>query len=480
MDHPVTASGAASYEEQRRKALIVAGFLLATLPLYALFQLLAVTVGELPDFIHRDVLISSICVNAALALVMAAYLLVNLRAPGSRFDAARTLYWSSIAAAAALLAGWGVQLHFGGSMSSHMIALMLGTLVVLSSLVSQRSVLVLTGLTTAYVCLIVWLEYTGRLPYSPLLDLGDPARAVLMDWRVVLMYGVIYLCIFVVVLGAVLHMGRELARGRRALESSNEELRTEVARRKRAQQTLSRAVEELSKVNEEQRHFMQAAAHDLRSPLTAIGGFTALLQKKLDDQMDDRTRRHAFQIQDGVAHMSRLLDGLSRLVLTGQRQLTLTPCNTETVVERVLAFLSDPIAEAGARVEYTSLPTVLADEARLVQLFQNLIGNAIKFRSAERPLIRVEAQGKDGRWQFSVHDNGIGIAAEDCKRIFEPFERLQPRGKYEGSGIGLSVCRMVVETMGGRIWAEPREEGGTSFHFTLGGATLGPDSPLQA
>jgi signal transduction histidine kinase len=205
----------------------------------------------------------------------------------------------------------------------------------------------------------------------------------------------------------------------------------------------------------------------LRSPLTAIDGYASLIEERLDDGPDDLTRQHLRCVDEGVQHMRQLLDGLSSPVLLKDGDARLEPCDAGEVVARVLRLFEPEAQRAGATLEAGPMPVVLADAGRLAQVFQNLVGNALKFRSSAPPRVRIEAETSGGEARFAVHDNGVGIALADLDRVFEPFVRLRSVEALEGYGIGLSVCRMAVESMGGRIRAEARPGGGTTFRFTL-------------
>jgi signal transduction histidine kinase len=455
-----------SFEEMRRRALIMAGLFLAVHSLYTAFQLVCLLAIPMPPAIDAGVLRTSFFVNLALDVGMTAYLLFVVVTPRFGRNPFRALHVATVVASLLLMTVWAVQAHFGGSQSSHMLAVVLGTVVVVAWFVPWRTVVALAVATAGILVALVVLEINGTVPYSPLLSIGEEARAVYLDWRVVLMNGAIFLCTFVAVVAILLRMRVALRRGRTDLRRSLVHLEREVAERERAQQTLRRAVEELTSRNEALRGFIRGTAHDLRSPLTAMGGFASLARADLADG-GGKSLQHLDRVEDGVRHMARLLDDLGRLVLTEPGQVALAPCDSAAVVERVAGFLDIAIRDAGARVERGELPVVLADESRLTQVFQNLVGNALKFRSEAPPVVRVGATRVGGTWRFTVRDNGIGFDPGARERLFEPFERLAPPGRYEGNGIGLSVCRMLVRSMDGSIGADPLPEGGSEFWFTL-------------
>jgi light-regulated signal transduction histidine kinase (bacteriophytochrome) len=243
-----------------------------------------------------------------------------------------------------------------------------------------------------------------------------------------------------------------------ALKELNETLERRVADR----------TAELTRSNADLEQFAYVASHDLQEPLRMVSGFLNLLEERYKPLLDDKAREWIGFSVEGAARMSQLIRDLmaySRVERRGHEQ-GMTD-STHSLAE-ALANLRSSIDTAGAAVTNDELPTVLADSTQLVQLFQNLIGNAIKFRSQDRPCqIHVGARREGGRWHFSVRDNGIGIPAEHFSRIFVIFQRLHDRSKYEGTGIGLAICKRIVERHGGHIWVESSPGEGSTFHFTL-------------
>ncbi len=464
---PAAASGLEVHAELRRRALVVGGLFLAVHPLYTVVQMVAWVTEALPPFVVPEVFEASIVVNLVLDIVGLLFIAVNALAPRTGWNSLRILYTSTALTALILLAGWTLQLHFGGSQTSHMLTLVLGTLMAISWFLPAWCVALVAAAGTAGIVTLVWLEWAGVFPYSPLINLGPGLREVYLHPAVLAMNAVIYGCTIGLVLWITLRLQRELRSGREQLKERNRQLEAEALERTRAQLTLRRAVQELTSATESQRMLLHAAAHDLRSPLRAIGGFASLLQIRLEDLADDKVRSDLERIVDGVHHMSRLLDDLSRLVLDSSQEVNLVACESGTVLTRVLGFLGDPISASGAVVEVGQMPRVWADEARLTRVLQNLLANSLKFRGEAPPRIRIDAQKWSGCWEFSVRDNGIGFDPTQAERIFEPFERLVPKGSYEGNGIGLAVCRSAVVAMGGSIWAESRPGAGATFRFTL-------------
>ncbi|MBM4395344.1 MAG: hypothetical protein FJ087_06600 [Deltaproteobacteria bacterium] len=459
------------FVDMRRRALIAAGLFLFVHPIYTFLQAFSLVAIPLPPVIDAGVLATSFFFNAALDVAAVIYLVALALSPRTARPR-RLLHVATTGFGVALMAVWGVQLHFGGSMSSHMLAVALGTIVVLAWFVPPRTTIALAVATALILVAIVLLEARGTLRYSPLLRIGDEAEALFLDWRVVAMNVAIFIATFVLVVWILLRMRTTLRDGRAALAETNERLEREAAERERAQQTLKRAVEELSARNEQLSGFVRGTAHDMRSPLTAVGGYASMLKEDLGARGDTRSREHLDRVEDGVRHMARLLDDLTRLVTADRRDVPLVRCDAALVARRVESFLAAEIRDSGARLEIGPLPAVMADESRLTQVMQNLVGNALKFRSDAPPVVRVSAEPQGRMWRFSVRDNGIGFDPAQRDRLFKPFERLAPE-RYSGNGIGLSVSRMLVAGMGGAIGARPEPDGGSTFWFTLRAADGG-------
>jgi len=237
--------------------------------------------------------------------------------------------------------------------------------------------------------------------------------------------------------------------------------------RQRAEKNLARKVEELARSNRELEQFAYVASHDLQEPLRMVANYTQLLAERYRGKLDEQADKYIHYAVDGATRMQTLIQDLLNFSRVGRQgpRLKRTDCNA--VVEKTLKNLETAIKESSAVVNYDRLPVLMADSSQLVQLFQNLIGNALKFRRPETPSIHVNAEKNNNEWVFSVTDNGIGIAPEYFEDIFVIFKRLHTRVEYPGNGIGLAICRKIIEQHGGRIWVEPRPEPGSSFKFTL-------------
>jgi signal transduction histidine kinase len=224
---------------------------------------------------------------------------------------------------------------------------------------------------------------------------------------------------------------------------------------------------DLQRSNRDLEDYAAVASHDLQGPLATIGMHAELLQRRLGTEKEQEAML-AERIVTSSRSMTALVRGLLAYSRAGNAKPRYERVALDDVVTRAIDNLAAPIAEAGANVGSEPLPDVMGDGSMLAQVFQNLIGNAVKFSDGSRPVVRVRAEPEgEHRVRVSVEDSGIGIASAEADRIFRPFHRLHGEDRYEGSGIGLAICRRVVEAHGGRIWAEARPEGGTAFRLTL-------------
>jgi PAS domain S-box-containing protein len=241
----------------------------------------------------------------------------------------------------------------------------------------------------------------------------------------------------------------------------------DITARKQAEQALQRIAEELARSNKDLEHFAAVASHDLQEPLRVMTGFVQLLQKRYQNQLDAEADQFIAFIVDGAQRMETLIKDLLVYARVGSRELELAPTDAAAVLRQAVHNLSTSIQETAAEITFGELPTVRADAGQLAQLFQNLLGNALKFHGEAPPKIRVEALRQNDHWLFSVRDNGIGIAPEFLDRIFLIFERLHTRRKYPGTGIGLAICKRIVDRHGGRIGVQSEPGQGTTFQFTI-------------
>ena len=251
---------------------------------------------------------------------------------------------------------------------------------------------------------------------------------------------------------------------------SNRELRARVQAILRLIETkkaLARKSQELERSNTDLENFAYMVSHDLQEPLRMVIGFLNLLDKGYKDSLDKEALEYINFAVDGAQRMKKLISDLLAFSRVGTQpmEFSLTDCNQ--VLEMTLNNLGIVIEESGAAITSDQLPEIVVDPDRLGQLFQNLIANALKFRGDKIPKIHISATKNEREWEFSVKDNGIGIDPKQYERIFLIFQRLHTQGEYPGTGIGLAICKRIVENHGGRIWIESQPGYGTTFFFTL-------------
>jgi PAS domain S-box-containing protein len=241
----------------------------------------------------------------------------------------------------------------------------------------------------------------------------------------------------------------------------------DITERKLAEEQLQHYAEELARSNQDLEQFAYVASHDLQEPLRMVVSYLELLERRSRDQLDEKSVEYIDFAVDGAKRMQQMTQDLLAFSRVGTRGKSLAPTDSAAVLEEVLLGLKVAIEESGAEITHTTLPTVLADDSQLGQLFQNLISNAIKFRGVARPQVHISAELEGDKVKFAVRDNGIGIAPQFHERIFLIFQRLHTREEYEGTGIGLAICKKILQRHGGRIWLESEVGHGTTFYFTL-------------
>jgi PAS domain S-box-containing protein len=244
-----------------------------------------------------------------------------------------------------------------------------------------------------------------------------------------------------------------------------------IATRKQAEANLLSNIAELNRSNEELAQFAYIASHDLQEPLRMVASYTQLLSKRYKGKLDpDADEFIAFAV-DGANRMQRLIQDLLAYSRVGTKQKQLRETSSEQALQKALKNLGRTVGESHATVTHDPLPTVRADEMQLVQLFQNLVGNGIKYHGSDAPRIHVSAaMNGERKWMFSVKDNGLGIDAKYFERIFGMFQRLHKREEFEGTGIGLAICKKIVERHGGAISVESQPGHGSTFRFALEGS----------
>ncbi|MEU3626505.1 histidine kinase [Amycolatopsis coloradensis] len=257
----------------------------------------------------------------------------------------------------------------------------------------------------------------------------------------------------------------------RVLASDVESLRSrildEVTLLERAQETIAVRTRELERSNSDLEQFAYVASHDLQEPLRKVASFCQLLQKRYQGKLDERGDQYIGFAVDGAKRMQALINDLLAFSRVGRKENENAVLETGDLLDTALANLDDAVTESGARITRGELPAVRGEKSLLTAVFQNLVGNALKFRGEDPPEIEIAAERDGDEWRFRVTDNGIGISTEYAERIFVIFQRLHGRGDYPGTGIGLALCRKIVEHHGGRIWLDTTGTAGTRFCFTL-------------
>jgi len=243
-------------------------------------------------------------------------------------------------------------------------------------------------------------------------------------------------------------------------------VRTEEDRRSHAEK-LTKAVETLTEANSELERFAYVASHDLQEPLRTVACFAQLIERDYAEKLDDRGRQYLDLVTSGAIRMHHLINDLLAYSHTTRSEGHIEAVSAEAACRSALNNLQEAIQSSGAEIDITPLPNIAADSVLLIQVFQNLIGNAIKYRTEGTvPRIRVSAERQDRQWQFSVSDNGIGFDPSE-QDVFELFRRLHPHSAYAGTGVGLAICKRIITRLGGRIWVESRPGAGSIFRFTL-------------
>lgn len=253
----------------------------------------------------------------------------------------------------------------------------------------------------------------------------------------------------------------------KALQEQNVILQKEIGDRRRAEAALQKSNQELARSNAELEQFAYVASHDLQAPLATTASYAQLLEQRYYNKLDAQANKYIRNIVNGCVRMQTLIDDLLEYSRVSRSKKPFEPTDCNSVIAEVCTNLQLAISKNQAAVIYSNLPVVMADSSQLVQLFQNLIDNAIKYRQEAQPEIYISASLQEDSWLFSVKDNGIGIDFKHSERIFQIFQRLHTRKEYSGTGIGLAICQKIVERHGGRIWVKSEPEQGSTFYFTL-------------
>jgi light-regulated signal transduction histidine kinase (bacteriophytochrome) len=256
----------------------------------------------------------------------------------------------------------------------------------------------------------------------------------------------------------------QLQQSRADLEQRVSDRTAELATANRQLQQLN---QELIRSNHELQQFAYIASHDLREPLRMVTSFTQLLAKRYSGQLDAEADKIIHFAVDGAERMEVLIEGLLAYCRLGSQTETFQPVDCEEILDRALSNLQLAVEETKTQIIRNPLPTVIGDAAQLIQLFQNLIANGIKYRGEATPIIEIGAREQGQEWLFWVKDNGIGIDPQYSDRIFQIFQRLHTKQEYPGTGIGLAICQKIVEHHDGKIWVKPNLQQGATFYFTL-------------
>jgi light-regulated signal transduction histidine kinase (bacteriophytochrome) len=240
----------------------------------------------------------------------------------------------------------------------------------------------------------------------------------------------------------------------------------DITARKQAEDERERLLGELQRITAELQQFAYIVSHDLNEPLRTISNFITLLARRYQGNLDAEANEYIALAVEGAQRMQQMIQDLLAYTRAGQvPEVETVDC--EAVIAHVMEAIQLRIAECEAVITNDPLPTIPGDATRLGQVFQNLISNALKFRSAAPPRIHIWAQREGDSWRFAVRDNGIGLDPAQADRIFQVFQRLHTRNEYSGTGVGLAICKKIIEQHGGRIWVESAPGQGATFFFTL-------------
>lgn len=251
------------------------------------------------------------------------------------------------------------------------------------------------------------------------------------------------------------------------LNEQNALFQQEIMTRQQTEQALQKANQELAKINAELEQFAYITSHDLQAPLATIASYAELLQQTYKSNLDSQANEYIQYIVNGCLTMQNLIEDLLEYSQVGKNQKIFSLVDTKKIINTVCSNLQSTIHQNKATIIYHDLPTVMADGSQLLQLFQNLIDNSIKYRREEPPKIEISVEPRENEYLFIVKDNSIGIDSKYFERIFQMFQRLHSSQEYSGTGIGLAICQKIVELHGGRIWVESQLGKGTTFYFTI-------------
>ncbi len=241
----------------------------------------------------------------------------------------------------------------------------------------------------------------------------------------------------------------------------------DITERKKAEAILAATMADLKRSNEELQQFAYVASHDLQEPLRMVSSYTQLLADRYKGRLDERADKYIEYAVDGAVRMQRLINDLLDFSRVGTRAMPIETTDCNAVLKEALGNLAAMIDEHRAIITHEALPSVHADASQLVLVFQNLISNAVKFHGVDLPNVHVSAQDQGPEWVFSIKDNGLGIDQKYADKIFLLFQRLHTRQEYPGTGMGLAICKRIIQRHGGRLWFESVPGGGSTFFFTI-------------
>jgi light-regulated signal transduction histidine kinase (bacteriophytochrome) len=242
---------------------------------------------------------------------------------------------------------------------------------------------------------------------------------------------------------------------------------SDITERKKMQDEIAQRTTDLERSNQELERFAYVASHDLQEPLRMIAGYAELLEKRYKEKLDHNAEEFIGFIVDGADRLQKLIRDLLSYSRVDTRGKPFQEVSCEEALQQALTNLHVALEESRAEISHDPLPTLAADSLQLVQLFQNLVGNAIKFHGREQPRVHIGVEEREGEWEVSVRDNGIGIDPKYFDQIFVIFKRLHGRTNFPGTGIGLALCKKIVERHQGKIWVESSPNLGATFYFTL-------------
>ena len=376
--------------------------------------------------------------------------------------------------------GYTSVIYFlGGIEATYLIPIYCLLITYVGAVAPRKLPFIIAGVCSIAFALVVVLEYLGFLPGK------FHAMGFYFPWKN--QFDILFVIAALLFVGAFIssytgnllrenkeklrRQNAELAQAKEAAEKARDELEQRVKERTLelvvANEQLHRMTEDLIRSNKELEQFAYVASHDLKEPLRMVTSYVQLLSQRYRDKLDQNAKDFIDFATNGATHMYQLINDLLAYSRVGTRENPFELVDCEEVFHKSVNNLKVAVEESGAQVTHGPLPRTIADFAQLEQLFQNLIGNGIKFHGKEPPRVHISASPNGDHWIFSVRDNGIGIAPEYKERIFIIFQRLHAKDKYPGTGIGLAICKKIVERHGGQIWVESEAGKGATFYFTL-------------